>query len=75
MDEAVDEAVVMDAVSRVYGKGAGAVAALRQVSVSLPKGGFTAVMGPSGKGLTNHTEGTTTHSKAPAAQSWTGAKG
>ncbi|SNT61926.1 putative ABC transport system ATP-binding protein [Actinomadura meyerae] len=50
MDEAVDEAVVMDAVSRVYGKGAGAVAALRQVSVSLPKGGFTAVMGPSGSG-------------------------
>ncbi|TMR30826.1 ABC transporter ATP-binding protein [Actinomadura geliboluensis] len=40
----------MDTVSRVYGKGAGAVAALRQVSVSLPKGGFTAVMGPSGSG-------------------------
>ncbi|MFE9102587.1 ABC transporter ATP-binding protein [Actinomadura geliboluensis] len=46
----MDEAVVMDTVSRVYGKGAGAVAALRQVSVSLPKGGFTAVMGPSGSG-------------------------
>ena len=44
----MDEAVVMDTVSRVYGKGAGAVAALRQVSVSLPKGGFTAVMGPAG---------------------------
>ncbi|QKW40193.1 ABC transporter ATP-binding protein [Actinomadura sp. NAK00032] len=40
----------MDTVSRVYGKGAGAVAALRKVSVSLPKGGFTAVMGPSGSG-------------------------
>ncbi len=46
----MDEAVVMDTVSRVYGKGAGAVAALRQVSVSLPKGGFTAVLGPSGSG-------------------------
>ncbi|WP_217711210.1 ABC transporter ATP-binding protein [Actinomadura sp. NAK00032] len=46
----MDEAVVMDTVSRVYGKGAGAVAALRKVSVSLPKGGFTAVMGPSGSG-------------------------
>ncbi|MGW5413002.1 ABC transporter ATP-binding protein [Actinomadura geliboluensis] len=46
----MDEAVEMDTVSRVYGKGAGAVAALRQVSVSLPKGGFTAVMGPSGSG-------------------------
>ncbi|MBO2453048.1 ABC transporter ATP-binding protein [Actinomadura barringtoniae] len=46
----MSEAVVLDAVSKVYGKGRGAVAALREVSVSLPKGGFTAVMGPSGSG-------------------------
>ncbi|MFB4316473.1 ABC transporter ATP-binding protein [Actinomadura sp. 21ATH] len=46
----MDEAVVLDAVSKVYGKGASAVAALREVSISLPRGGFTAVMGPSGSG-------------------------
>ncbi|WP_145908276.1 ATP-binding cassette domain-containing protein [Kitasatospora viridis] len=40
----------MEAVSKVYGKGRGAVAALREVTVRLPKGGFTAVMGPSGSG-------------------------
>ncbi|MQY05814.1 ABC transporter ATP-binding protein [Actinomadura macrotermitis] len=44
------EAVVLEQVSKVYGKGRGAVAALREVSVGLPKGGFTAVMGPSGSG-------------------------
>ncbi len=37
----------MEAVSKVYGR---AVAALREVSVSLPAGAFTAVMGPSGSG-------------------------
>ncbi|MFV2174083.1 ABC transporter ATP-binding protein [Actinomadura sp. LOL_016] len=46
----MDDAVAMENVSKVYGKGAGAVAALREVSVSLPQGGFTAVMGPSGSG-------------------------
>ncbi|MFI0448944.1 ABC transporter ATP-binding protein [Actinomadura sp. 6N118] len=52
MSEAVEinEAVRMNAVSKVYGKGKSAVAALREVSVTLPKGGFTAVMGPSGSG-------------------------
>jgi putative ABC transport system ATP-binding protein len=44
------EAITLRAVSKVYGKGRGAVAALREVSVGLPKGGFTAVMGPSGSG-------------------------
>ena len=43
-------AVELDAVSRVYGKGRAAVAALREVSVNLPTGGFTALMGPSGSG-------------------------
>jgi putative ABC transport system ATP-binding protein len=46
----MSEAITLDAVSKVYGKGRGAVAALREVSVRLPKGGFTAVMGPSGSG-------------------------
>ncbi|ANP48360.1 putative ABC transport system ATP-binding protein [Streptomyces griseochromogenes] len=46
----MDDTVRLDAVSKVYGKGQGAVAALREVSVSIPRGSFTAVMGPSGSG-------------------------
>ncbi|WP_030170417.1 ABC transporter ATP-binding protein [Spirillospora albida] len=46
----MDEAVRLDAVSKVYGKGSGAVAALREVTIGLPRGRFTAVMGPSGSG-------------------------
>ncbi|MEU5877073.1 ABC transporter ATP-binding protein [Spirillospora sp. NPDC047279] len=46
----MSEAVELTAVSKVYGKGRSAVAALREVTVTLPKGGFTAVMGPSGSG-------------------------
>ncbi|GIH65711.1 ABC transporter ATP-binding protein [Microbispora siamensis] len=44
------EVLRLDAVSKVYGKGQGAVAALREVSVNIPGGSFTAVMGPSGSG-------------------------
>ncbi|MER5620449.1 ABC transporter ATP-binding protein [Streptosporangium sp. NPDC002544] len=44
------DVVSMDAVSKVYGKGQSAVAALREVSVAIPRGTFTAVMGPSGSG-------------------------
>lgn len=44
------EAVRLDAVSKVYGKGQSAVAALREVSAGIPRGSFTAVMGPSGSG-------------------------
>ncbi len=36
--------------TKVYGKGESAVAALREVSVALHKGSFSAVMGPSGSG-------------------------
>jgi putative ABC transport system ATP-binding protein len=43
-------AVRLDAVGKVYGKGAGTVHALRDVSLSLQCGTFTAVMGPSGSG-------------------------
>jgi putative ABC transport system ATP-binding protein len=46
----VAHAVRLEAVSKVYGRGAGAVHALRGVSVALPYGTFTAVMGPSGSG-------------------------
>ncbi|GLW21954.1 ABC transporter [Microbispora amethystogenes] len=44
------EVLRLDAVSKVYGKGQGAIAALREVSVTIPGGSFTAVMGPSGSG-------------------------
>ncbi|MEV6107825.1 ABC transporter ATP-binding protein [Streptomyces sp. NPDC051940] len=43
-------AVTLTDVSRVYGRGQGAVAALREVSLAIPRGSFTAVMGPSGSG-------------------------
>ncbi|MEV3922366.1 ABC transporter ATP-binding protein [Actinomadura coerulea] len=46
----MNDAVRMDAVSKVYGRGRGAVAALREVTASLPRGRLTAVMGPSGSG-------------------------
>ncbi|MGN9789416.1 ABC transporter ATP-binding protein [Nonomuraea sp. ZG12] len=44
------DVVRLDAVSKVYGKGQSAVAALREVSASIGGGSFTAVMGPSGSG-------------------------
>jgi putative ABC transport system ATP-binding protein len=40
----------LESVSKVYGRGTSAVTALRQVSVTIPYGSFTAVMGPSGSG-------------------------
>jgi putative ABC transport system ATP-binding protein len=43
-------AIRLDAVSKVYGSGASAVRALRDVSVAVPHETFTAVMGPSGSG-------------------------
>ncbi|MFC5182707.1 ABC transporter ATP-binding protein [Actinomadura harenae] len=46
----MSEAVVMSEVCKVYGRNGSAVAALREVSVTLPAGAFTAVMGPSGSG-------------------------
>ncbi|WP_342342437.1 ABC transporter ATP-binding protein [Planobispora rosea] len=44
------EALRLDAVSRTYGTGPAAVTALDGVTLSLPAGTFTAVMGPSGSG-------------------------
>ena len=43
-------AVRLDSVTKVYGRGDGAVTAVDNVSVSVPAGTFTAVMGPSGSG-------------------------
>ncbi|WP_405801991.1 ABC transporter ATP-binding protein [Streptomyces sp. NBC_01506] len=44
------EALRLEGVSKVYGAGDSAVTALDGVSLSLPAGSFTAVMGPSGSG-------------------------
>jgi putative ABC transport system ATP-binding protein len=43
-------AVRLESVTKVYGRGGGAVTAVDNVSVSIPPGTFTAVMGPSGSG-------------------------
>jgi len=43
-------AVRLDSVTKVYGRGGGAVTAINNVSVSVPPGTLTAVMGPSGSG-------------------------
>ncbi|MEU6789680.1 ABC transporter ATP-binding protein [Nonomuraea angiospora] len=46
----VAPAVRLENVTRSFGRGKSAVAALRGVSVELPEGSFTAIMGPSGSG-------------------------
>src|SRR3982751_6407268 len=43
-------AVAADGLSRSYGEGENAVHALRGVSLEVPAGQYTAVMGPSGSG-------------------------
>lgn len=45
-----NDAIQLRSVSRSYGSGDSAVAALDQVSLSFPRGTFSAVMGPSGSG-------------------------
>jgi putative ABC transport system ATP-binding protein len=49
-DGARPSAVQLNDVRRTFGRGNGAVEALRGVSVSFERGSFTAVMGPSGSG-------------------------
>jgi putative ABC transport system ATP-binding protein len=43
-------ALELDAVGKVYGRGQGAVTALREVTLGIRRGAFLAVMGPSGSG-------------------------
>jgi putative ABC transport system ATP-binding protein len=43
-------AIRLEAISKTYGRGRGAVAALDRVSIDFPEQSFTAVMGPSGSG-------------------------
>lgn len=43
-------ALRLDRVTKTYGSGESAVTALREVSIGLARGTFTAVMGPSGSG-------------------------
>ena len=50
MSSSTPNAVVLSGVHKTYGKGDGAVAALRDVSLEFSPGSFTAVMGPSGSG-------------------------
>ncbi|WP_328748767.1 ABC transporter ATP-binding protein [Streptomyces sp. NBC_00285] len=45
-----DDAIQLRSVSKKYGSGDNAVTALDQISLSFPRGTFTAVMGPSGSG-------------------------
>jgi len=45
-----EAAIRLDAVSKTYGRGKGAVNALDGVSIDFPERSFTAVMGPSGSG-------------------------
>src|SRR5215212_5414338 len=44
------DAVRLEGLSKTYGTGDGAVAALRGISLAFATGSFTAVMGPSGSG-------------------------
>lgn len=45
-----DHAVLLEGVTRIYGRGATESAGLREVSAGFRRGSFTAVMGPSGSG-------------------------
>ncbi|MFC5751346.1 ABC transporter ATP-binding protein [Actinomadura rugatobispora] len=45
-----EPAVRLEAVTKTYGRGHGAVTALREVTLQVTRGSFTAVMGPSGSG-------------------------
>ncbi|MFI7411838.1 ABC transporter ATP-binding protein [Streptomyces sp. NPDC049627] len=46
----MDDAVRLESLTKTYGSGDSAVSALRETSLSFPRGSFTAIMGPSGSG-------------------------
>jgi putative ABC transport system ATP-binding protein len=46
----MDDAVRLESLTKTYGSGDSAVSALREISLSFPRGSFTAIMGPSGSG-------------------------
>ncbi|MET9779055.1 ABC transporter ATP-binding protein [Streptomyces sp. NPDC006367] len=46
----MDDAVRLESLTKSYGSGDSAVSALRETSLSFPRGSFTAIMGPSGSG-------------------------
>ena len=48
--DAVADAVRLESVTKIYGRGSGAVTALSELSLELASGSFTAMMGPSGSG-------------------------
>jgi putative ABC transport system ATP-binding protein len=50
VNKSVNAAIRLDAISKTYGRGRGAVTALDSVSLDFPERSFTAVMGPSGSG-------------------------
>lgn len=50
MDQPTQAPVVLTGVSKRFGRGRGAVTALDGVSLSIPAGSFTAVLGVSGSG-------------------------
>jgi putative ABC transport system ATP-binding protein len=68
-----EHAVRLEAVSKVYGKGAGAVQALRGVSIALPYGTFTAVMGPSGSGKSTLLQTAAGLDRPTGGRAWIGA--
>jgi putative ABC transport system ATP-binding protein len=68
-----EHAVRLEGVSKVYGRGAGAVHALRGVSVALPYGSFTAVMGPSGSGKSTLLQTAAGLDRPSGGRAWIGA--
>jgi putative ABC transport system ATP-binding protein len=48
--DAVADGVRLESVTKIYGRGSGAVTALSELSLGLASGSFTAMMGPSGSG-------------------------
>jgi putative ABC transport system ATP-binding protein len=69
---AMAPALRMIGVSKVYGSGDGVVHALRDVSIELRRGTFTAVMGPSGSGKSTFLHCAAGLDKPTSGQVWLG---